>query len=325
MRYTLVTLSLISTVTFANSAQVQQTLQKEFERNFAIGIVLSDSDVFTLGFHDFDPNKYLNIDNEDIGTQDSIDLRKQVAISTLPYHLSLTDKEQTKARYNLKGRLYALSIDQDVTVNDDKRPDRNKELILGAYNELQRQDTLSEHLTLSTAAGAHFMYYRNDYDYRSDALDNLKPYLEGIYLNTNAWALVGEVNAELKYLENEKWGKWYVWSSPHYFYGAGWGEGNNGDVGNPEGWYWVNGVKLFYDFTKVGRTVQSVYTSFNRVDVGGDTSKPMNTSHYYEASVGWLMTPPFKSDWIDNVGLGLTINYGSALKGGSLVLFFNQE
>lgn len=169
------------------------------------------------------------------------------------------------------------------------------------------------------------MYYRNDYDYRSDALDNLKPYLEGIYLNTDAWALVGEVNAELKYLENEKWGKWYVWSSPHYFYGAGWGEGNNGDVGNPEGWYWVNGVKLFYDFTKVGRTVQSVYTSFNRVDVGGDTSKPMNTSHYYEASVGWLMTPPFKSDWIDNVGLGLTINYGSALKGGSLVLFFNQE
>ncbi|MGR5121537.1 Solitary outer membrane autotransporter beta-barrel domain [Vibrio harveyi] len=325
MRYTLVTLSLISTVTFANSAQVQQTLQKEFERNFAIGIVLSDSDVFTLGFHDFDPNKYLNIDNEDIGTQDSIDLRKQVAISTLPYHLSLTDKEQTKARYNLKGRLYALSIDQDVTVNDDKRPDRNKELILGAYNELQRQDTLSEHLTLSTAAGAHFMYYRNDYDYRSDALDNLKPYLEGIYLNTDAWALVGEVNAELKYLENEKWGKWYVWSSPHYFYGAGRGEGNNGDVGNPEGWYWVNGVKLFYDFTKVGRTVQSVYTSFNRVDVGGDTSKPMNTSHYYEASVGWLMTPPFKSDWIDNVGLGLTINYGSALKGGSLVLFFNQE
>ncbi|MGD1471045.1 Solitary outer membrane autotransporter beta-barrel domain [Vibrio harveyi] len=324
MRYTLVTLSLISTITFANSAQVQQTLQKEFERNFAIGIVLSDSDVFTLGFHDFDPNKYLNIDNEDIGTQDSIDLRKQVAISTLPYHLSLTDKEQTKARYNLKGRLYALSIDQDVTVNDDKRPDRNKELILGAYNELQRQDTLSEHLTLSTAAGAHFMYYRNDYDYRSDALDNLKPYLEGIYLNTDAWALVGEVNAELKYLENEKWGKWYVWSSPHYFYGAGWGEGNNGDVGNPEGWYWVNGVKVFHRLAIWQNMVQSFYTSFNRVDIGGDTKKPLNTDHYYEASMGWLMTPPVKIPFVVNIGVGMSLNYGSAFKGGSLVLFFNQ-
>lgn len=323
MKYVLVTMSLISIVVHANP--VQKTLQKEFERNFATAIVLSDSDVFTLGFHDFDPNKYLNIDNEDIGTQDSVDLRKQIALSTLPYHLSLTDDDKSSTQYNLKGRLYALGVDQDVTVNDDKKPDRNKDLILGAYTEVERQRRLTNHLTLSTAAGAHLMYYRNEYDYRSDALDNLKPYIEGVFLNTDAWALVGELNAELKYSESVNWGKWYVWSSPHYFYGTGWGDGNNGDVGNPEGWYWVNGVKLFYDFTKVGRTVQSVYTSFNRVDVGGDTSKPMNTSHYYEASVGWLMTPPFKSDWIDNVGLGLTINYGSALKGGSLVLFFNQE
>lgn len=204
MKYALVTLSLISVVTHASP--VQQTLQKEFERNFAIGIVLSDSDVFTLGFHDFDPNKYLDIDNEDIGTQDSVDLRKQVAISTLPYHLSLTDDEQSPTKYNLKGRLYALGIDQDVHINEDKTPDRNKELILGSYTELERQNKLTEHLTLSTAAGAHLMYYRNEYDYRSDAISDLRPFLDGVFLNTNAWAIVGEVNAELKYLENEHWG-----------------------------------------------------------------------------------------------------------------------
>lgn len=37
------------------------------------------------------------------------------------------------------------------------------------------------------------------------------------------------------------------------------------------------------------------------------------------------MTPPFKTQWVDNVGIGLSLNYGSALKGGSLVLFFNQD
>ncbi|MET2901385.1 Solitary outer membrane autotransporter beta-barrel domain [Vibrio rotiferianus] len=323
MKHSVVALSLISAISHASP--VQDTLQKEFERNFAIGIVLSDSDVFNLGFHDFDPNKYLNIDNEDIGTQDSVDLRKQIALSTLPYHLSLTDEDESLTQYNLKGRLYVLSIDQDVHLNESKAPDRNKEWILGAYSEVEHKNKLTDHITFSAAAGAHLMYYRNQYEYRSDALDKLKPYLEGIYLNTDAWALIGEINAEMKYKDTVNWGKWYVWSSPHYFYGAGWGDGNNGNIGNPEGWYWVNGVKLFYDFTKVGRTVQSIYTSFNRVDVGGDTSKPMNTSHYYEASVGWLMTPPFKSDWIDNIGLGITVNYGSALRGGSLVLFFNQE
>ncbi|MCG6295872.1 Solitary outer membrane autotransporter beta-barrel domain, partial [Vibrio vulnificus] len=59
--------------------------------------------------------------------------------------------------------------------------------------------------------------------------------------------------------------------------------------------------------------------------VGGDTSESLGTHHYYEASVGWLMTPPFKTQWVDNVGIGLSLNYGSALKGGSLVLFFNQD
>ncbi|MDV5060559.1 Solitary outer membrane autotransporter beta-barrel domain, partial [Vibrio diabolicus] len=66
--YALATLSLFSLCSKANS--IQDQIQKEYERNFAIGIVLSDSDVFTVGFHDFDPNEYFNIDNEDIGTQD---------------------------------------------------------------------------------------------------------------------------------------------------------------------------------------------------------------------------------------------------------------
>lgn len=144
-------------------------------------------------------------------------------------------------------------------------------------------------------------------------------------INTSAWALLGQLNAKLKYLEQESWGKWYLWTSPHYFYGTGWGEANNGNVGKPEGWYWVNGIKVFYDVAHIGTTVQSFYTSFSRIDIGGDTSDPLNTTNYYEGSIGWLMTPQFESDWIDNIGIGLTINYGSDLKGGSLVLFFNQD
>ncbi|MFV0489046.1 MAG: Solitary outer membrane autotransporter beta-barrel domain, partial [Vibrio fluvialis] len=29
--------------------------------------------------------------------------------------------------------------------------------------------------------------------------------------------------------------------------------------------------------------------------------------------------------FIDNIGIGLAFNYGSAFKGGSIVLFFNQD
>jgi hypothetical protein len=68
-----------------------------------------------------------------------------------------------------------------------------------------------------------------------------------------------------------------------------------------------------------------MYSSVKRIDVGGDTSVPLGTHSYYEASLGWLLDPDLLNDWVDNVGIGFTINYGSTLKGGSLVVFFNQD
>lgn len=64
---------------FALSAQeLNDLIQKELERNFATAIVLTDSDVFTVGFHDFDPNEWLNLDNEELGSADSVNLRKKL-------------------------------------------------------------------------------------------------------------------------------------------------------------------------------------------------------------------------------------------------------
>ncbi len=307
---------------------MRETLKKEYERNFAVSVVLTDSDVFTVGFSDFDPNESFNLDNEDIGSRDSVNLRKQVSVITLPFGVNIfegEDEDKSAMQYQLKGRVYALGLEQDVTVVKEKAPDKSSNQVLGGYMEFSSEKQLSDKLALGGGFGYHLMYYNNDYEYRSDALDEYRPLLDGTYFNTDAWAAIGEMNARLKYQENQSWGKWYIWSAPHYFYGTAWGDANDGNVGHPEGWYWVNGVKVFYDFSNIGTTIQTVYSSLNRVDIGGDTSQPMNASHYYEFSLGWLMTPPFKSRWIDNVGLGLTINYGSALKGGSLVMFFNQE
>ncbi|HDY7839258.1 TPA: Solitary outer membrane autotransporter beta-barrel domain [Vibrio vulnificus] len=311
---------------FALSAQeLNDLIQKELERNFATAIVLTDSDVFTVGFHDFDPNEWLNLDNEELGSADSVNLRKKIGVSTLPFEFALHEDPDSQIKHSLQGRLSALGIEQDVSIADTSVSDSHREYVLGAFLEYTNSRQLSENWTFDASIGAHLMYYRSDYTYRGDALADYKSVIDGYLVNTDAWALVAEPNVQAKYLQMKPWGKWYYWSSAHYFYGQGRGEANRGQVGNPEGWYWVNGVKMFYDFEKWGRAVQSVYTSFNRVDVGGDTSESLGTRHYYEASVGWLMTPPFKTQWVDNVGIGLSLNYGSALKGGSLVLFFNQD
>lgn len=306
------------------NAQGNANLESYLEQAFATAIVLTDSDVFTVGIHDFDPNEWFNLDNEDIGSQESVKLRQQIGVSTLPYTFDLSD-EDAMHKHQLFTRFSIVGSKQDYEIRSNDAQDYQHEVILGAFTAYRYQYKLSEHWTLTPGVGVHLQYFRNHHEYQSDfSNDVVKPALDGVIFNTDAWAASVEPHAELKYIEPTNWGSWNVTSAFHYFYGQGWGEANYGDVGNPEGWYFANGIEAYYNVSRLGRSLQSVYTSFRRIDIGGDTSQPMGTPYYYEGSVGWLMTPPFESDWIDNVGLGLNINYGSNLKGGSIVLFFNQ-
>ncbi|CAE6924880.1 Solitary outer membrane autotransporter beta-barrel domain [Vibrio sp. B1REV9] len=313
---------------FASSASsagtVGKQLEKEFDYNFASSIVLSDSDVFTVGFSDFDPNEYLNFDDESLGDEESVDLRKKITVMSLPFSVPVRNYRYSPYQTKVNGRGYLLSSEQKVHALDSAMADDLDELILGGYLEMEHEAYLSPSVSLSGAAGTHLMYYQNDYAYRSDALFDYKDQIDGVYVNTNSLAMVGEINATLKYSQNGHFGNWYFWSSPHYFNGVGVNFGNGNNTVNPEGWYWVNGVKVFYRLAIWQNMVQSFYTSFNRVDVGGDIEKPLKTDHYYEVSMGWLMTPPFNIPLVTNVGVGLSLNYGSAFKGGSLVFFFNQ-
>ena len=299
-------------------------VQDYLEQAFSAAIVLTDSDVFTVGVHDFDPNEWFNLDNEDIGSQDSVKLRQQIAVSTLPYTFELSDDEAMH-KHQIFTRFSILGSRQDFEILPNEAQDYQHEIVLGAFTAYRYKYRLSDHWTLTPGIGLHLQYFKNEHEYRSDfSNDFVKPAFDKVIFNTDAWAASVEPHAELKYTKPTEWGNWHVTSSFHYFYGEGWGEANFGDVGNPEGWYYANGIEAYYNVSKWGRSIQSLYSSLRRIDVGGDTIGLLGTRHYYEGSVGWLMTPPFESDWIDNVGIGLNINYGSNLKGGSIVLFFNQ-
>lgn len=106
--YAIATLSLLSAASQAET--LNDLIVKEFEYNFALSVVLTDTDVFTFGFHDFDPNQYFNLSNEDIGTADSLDLRKEIKEFTLPYSFDLAENETEKLTYRFNGRFYLLGI-----------------------------------------------------------------------------------------------------------------------------------------------------------------------------------------------------------------------
>ncbi|MDA0148357.1 Solitary outer membrane autotransporter beta-barrel domain [Vibrio sp. LaRot3] len=307
------------------NAQGYKEVQTYLEQAFSAAIVMTDSDVVTFGVHDFDPNEWFNLQNENLGSADSINLRQQFAVSALPYTYELSDEDSIH-KSQLFMRFSALVSRQDVEIYDGIEDDYQRETVLGGYAAYRYQYQINDAWQVTPGLGVHLQHFRNEHDYRTDLTKQFfKPFLDGLMFNTTAWAATIEPHVTLKYNHDTEWGSWNASSSAHYFYGKGWGDANFGQVGNPEGWYVANGAEIYYNVAKWGRSVQSLFSSVRRVDLGGDSENPFGTHYYYETSVGWLMTPPFKSDWIDNIGIGLNINYGSKLKGGSIVLFFNQD
>ena len=61
-------------------------------------------------------------------------------------------------------------------------------------------------------------------------------------------------------------------------------------------------------------------------DLGGDLGDALGNHYYYEAGVGWLLdVRKINIPFVDNVGIGINLNYGSVLRGGTLVLLFNED
>lgn len=312
--------------TFTCSAYGQgyDVIENFLEKSFAYTIVLSDSDVFTVGVADFNPNNLFNSDNEDLGTDDSIANRKKYGVSTLPLSFRLNDEDEINT-HELIFRVAGLATEEKVKWAGEDIEDDFRQYIAGIYTAYRYDYVVNENWSVTPGIGAHLMRYENTMDYNSATGRANSLVLDELVFNTSAWANIYEPHLKVSYNQDERWGKWQLSSSGHYFYGYGWGKANEGQIGNPEGWYWVNSATVVYDFSQMGRSVQSVYGTFRRVDVGSDIAEPLGTPFYYEATVGWLMTPPFEISFVDNIGLGLSFNYGSAFKGGSLVLFFNQD
>ncbi|WP_146492979.1 Solitary outer membrane autotransporter beta-barrel domain [Vibrio cyclitrophicus] len=307
-----------------SATTLSDLVRKDIERTFATSVLLNDTDVFTFGINNFDPNKVFRLDNEDIGSNDSVSRRKDIASISFPYTFELPEYIEDNHQ-EITLRLSALRIEKDVVYASTTKSDFQKESVVSGYLEFANVTQLDEHWSFSSAIGNHISYYRNDFEYRSSLLEPYKDQLDGVYLNTDAWAYIVEPKVKLTFEDKNDWGKYKLSTSWHYFNGIGWGEANEGNIGHPEGWYIANEAKIFYDLIRWDKNITSMYSSIRRIDIGGDTVASMGTSSYYEGSVGWLLNPNLFNDWVDNVGIGLTINYGSSLKGGSLVIFFNKD
>ncbi|WP_394245333.1 Solitary outer membrane autotransporter beta-barrel domain [Vibrio astriarenae] len=307
----------------ASASELDNTIQKIYERKFASTVLLTDTEAVQFGIHNFNPNAILNTSDDELGTPESIQNRNTVSVYSLPYTLSFPSKVEND-RHLIRLKLFWIHTDSEFSIYDTSTID--DELTEDTYGGSIGYAYLHQWLTNVTVTHSlttHFMFYENTFKPNSLISSVVSELLSGRAVNTKAWANLYQPAISFAYTQPESWGRWQLSSSWNYVYGYGGGEANQGRIGNPETWYTVNKALVDFDLPKF-KYVQSMFLGFERVDLSGDAQAEFNTNHYYEASIGYLIHNPLSNDLVDNIGIGLNFNYGSDFKGGSIVLYFNK-
>ena len=120
------------------------------------------------------------------------------------------------------------------------------------------------------------------------------------------------------------WGKWQISSDLNYFVGRVY-SGSTVNIGaKPNGWYIDNEVKFHFDIYSSKFYAESVYLKLQRTDMHGDMTNPLQAHDFYSMGVGILLDIRKITDLAENIGIGLNINAGTSISGGSIVFYFNE-
>jgi hypothetical protein len=288
------------------------------QSRFAAAVILTDSDALEFGFASFDPNEVIDTGDDNLGSGTAIENRNNKSTYILPYEFDFGEQDQ----HSINSKLFYINSKNDLALVDDF--DDSQQLTEHSYGGAlgySYQIPLSEHWTLYPSINTYLTYYKNSYSTDVPEAQEIEDALNSRIINTSAWALLFEPGFTLDYRLPTSWGRWHASSKWNYFNGIAWGDANDGDIGQPNGWYITNRVTGYYDLFSKKHTV---FLGAKRVDLSAILQSELGAQHYYGASIGWLYNNPTRWEAIKNIGLGLNLNYGSALKGGSIVFHFNK-
>ncbi|WP_105254617.1 Solitary outer membrane autotransporter beta-barrel domain [Pseudoalteromonas sp. T1lg75] len=295
---------------------------KLLEQNFATAMVLTNGESVSLGYGHFSSPAALFDDDSQSGNE----LRQDLNVFNVPFGIKTTSPEIFK-EYNSELHLQGSYIDQKNSLNlfNQESADSFEESIYGFGANWIFERPISSKWWFGFGARLQGFRYYNDYDYNSQlSRQVLAPALDGSVVNISANALVASPHVEMMYRLPRHWGYYEYKTSYSYYYGTTLVEPSALGKIRPEGWRYQNGIKARFDTAHIGEFTQAIYIKAHRVDLGGDSASSFATNHFYEYGVGVLLDTSTWSSWLENIGIGLNYHHGSALEGGSIVLYFNE-
>ncbi|SHH74684.1 Solitary outer membrane autotransporter beta-barrel domain [Ferrimonas marina] len=305
--------------------ELETFIRDNIEQTFAATVLITDRQSLSLGFVNFDPNEILPIDDPNLGDETSVELRNELSVYTLPLDWNLW--QQDTWQLQLHARAGYVRVNQRLALFGDLEAvtDTNRDETFDLFLQPQLVWDFGRRWQGRFGMGGHLTRYKNKFEYRNPQTQSLEDILEGNLFNfsVDAWQLQPELLVRYRHQRGRTY--WQYQSAYSYFWGKTFNLDNPLHRATPEGARWLNGVSMRRPLPDLFLTQQDYRLGLNRIDIRGDVTTPFDTHYYYEFIAEWLINTKGKVPWLDNVGLGLLFNYGSALKGASLVLVYNVD
>jgi hypothetical protein len=309
-------------------AQSAGSTEAQVQSIFATSVVLTDSDAIRFGMLRFNPSDILEpLDDDQFGSAESIERRQSAQLYALPGSWTVGKSDAALAPY-IKTRLSYLSVEQEAVLtgqDSHTQRDRGKERVYGAYVEGGFSYQLSSHWEATLGAGTHLLQYDSAYQEGGLLSKALQSASNSLAFDTRATALMGELETQLSYTGRIDGIPWRFRSTYSYLAGETVKVSDGLEDVNPETWSWTNEAAMQWPMPKLLDTESYLQFSLRRVDLGGDVARSLGTHDYYGLGVGWVFEGPESLSWLNNVGVNLFVNWGSAFSGGSVDVLFNEQ
>lgn len=317
----------ISGLPAAAASTLDNTVQNFLSETFATSVLLTEGDAMRFGFWNFNPNEFVKLDNDNLGNAEATELRQSITSVSLPWSWPL-DTALPGDDLFLYTKLSYLRVEREgqIIPSDARRNDEIDHTVTAGTLGLSWRYPLAEDFNLTLRQNLYWMHYDNDTQYRTEQSRVLQPILDGVLTNFSVNALMAEPSVMFSYdLTTRRGTELRVFSDYHYMLGDTYDTKLSAHDANPEAWFWSNGVKVRSPLISNLLRGQNVWFRAARVDMGADLDGALGNHYYYETGVAWLLNTSKRIPLIDNIGIGLNVNYGSVLRGGSLVLMLNES
>ena len=306
---------------------VQKAIRLSLAESYVTATLLTGGNAVRLGFWDFDPNNFIGFEDENLGSLEAQELRQRLTTVSLPYSWSTPIGEHSNTLV-LNAKAAYLGQKQETQLASSTRSTRDTidSSVTTLTSGAEFRHRLNDNIGLAAGLNLNWQRYLNDTDFNTPESQALAPALDGLVTNysANAWQaepylrttwFIGGRRAEVKLIS-----EW------HYMKGRTFATSEPAHDVQPEAWYWSNGVRWRHPFVTRILPGQNVWMQASRYDLGADLDGPLGNHYYSEAGVGWLLdVQKLNIPFVDNIGVGINLNYGSVLRGGTLVLLFNEE